>query len=58
MESGNFSLVSSAEVDLEKGKISVESPVGRALVGKKEGDEVVVELPKGSSRFRVIAINQ
>jgi len=58
MESGNFSLVSSAEVDLEKGKISVESPVGRALVGKKEGDEVVVELPRGSSRFRVIAINE
>jgi transcription elongation factor GreA len=58
MESGNFSLVSSAEVDLEKGKISVESPVGRALIGKKEGDDIVVDLPRGKSRFRVIAINE
>jgi transcription elongation factor GreA len=58
MESGNFSLVSSAEVDLEKGKISVESPVGRALVGKKEGDEVIVDLSRGKARFRVIAINE
>ena len=56
MESGSFSLVSSAEVDLEKGKISIESPVGAALVGKKEGDEVVVDLPRGTAHFRVIAI--
>jgi len=57
-ESGSFSLVSSAEIDLEKGKISVESPVGRALVGKREGDEIVVELPRGKIHFRVIAINK
>jgi len=56
MESGSFSLVSSAEVDLEKGKISIESPVGAALVGKKEGDEIAVELPRGTAHFRVIAI--
>ncbi|MBN1859487.1 GreA/GreB family elongation factor [Candidatus Bipolaricaulota bacterium] len=56
MESGSFSLVSSAEVDLEKGKISIESPVGAALVGKKEGEEVVVDLPRGKAHFRVIAI--
>ncbi len=56
MESGSFSLVSSAEVDLEKGKISIESPVGAALVGKREGDEVVVDLPRGKAHFRVIAI--
>lgn len=57
-ESGTFTLVSPAEVDLDNGKISVASPVGRMLIGKREGDEVVAELPWGTSRFRVIAINQ
>jgi len=58
MESGTFSLVSSVEVDLEKGKISIVSPVGKALLGKAEGDEVKVDLPSGTTRFRVIAINK
>ena len=58
MESGTFSLVSSPEVDLEKGKISLEAPVGRALIGKREGDEITVALPSGKGRFRVIAINK
>jgi transcription elongation factor GreA len=57
-ESGSFSLVSSAEVDLEKGKISVESPVGRALIGRREGDEVTVDLSRGKTRFRVISISK
>lgn len=57
-ESGSFTLVSPAEVDLDNGKISVASPVGRLLLGKKEGDQVSAKLPWGTSRFRVIAINQ
>jgi transcription elongation factor GreA len=57
-ESGSFTLVSPAEVDLDNGKISVASPVGRLLVGKKEGDQVTAKLPWGTSRFRVIAINR
>ena len=55
-ESGEFILVSPAEVDLDKGKISVASPVGKLLLGKREGDEVTAELPWGKSKFRVIAI--
>jgi len=57
-ESGTFTLVSPAEVDLEKGKISVASPVGRLLLGKKEGDEVKTHFPWGDAEFRVIAINK
>jgi transcription elongation factor GreA len=57
-ESGSFTLVSPAEVDLDNGRISVASPVGRLLVGRKEGDQVTVKLPWGTSRFRVIAINR
>ena len=56
MESGTFTLVSPPEVDLENGKISYASPVGQVLVGKREGDEVTTELPWGTSKFRVIAI--
>ncbi len=58
MESGTFSLVSSAEVDLENGKISVDSPVGEALIGKREGQKVKVTAPGGTFHFRVIAINK
>jgi transcription elongation factor GreA len=57
-ESGSFTLVSPAEVDLDNGKISVASPVGRLLLGKKEGDQVTAKLPAGTARFRVIAINK
>ena len=57
-ESGTFALVSAAEVDLDKGKISVASPVGKLLLGKREGGEVTAELPWGKGKFRVIAINK
>jgi len=57
-ESGSFTLVSPAEVDLDNGKISVASPVGRLLLGRREGDQVTAKLPWGTSRFRVIAINR
>jgi transcription elongation factor GreA len=55
-ESGTFSLVSSAEVDLENGKISVDSPVGQALIGKHEGQKIKVDAPSGVFHFRVMAI--
>jgi len=57
-ESGTFRLVSSAEVDLENGKISVDSPVGAALIGKREGQKIKVNAPGGVFHFRVIAINK
>ncbi len=55
-ESGNFTLVSSAEVDLERGKISVDSPVGRALLGKKEGDTILANVPSGKVRVKILSI--
>ena len=57
-ESGTFRLVSSAEVDLENGKISVDSPAGKSLIGKREGQKIKVNAPGGSFHFRVIAINK
>lgn len=49
-----YQLVGSAEADPASGKISVESPLGKALLGHKAGDEVVVETPGGLMRFRIL----
>jgi len=52
-------LVSPAEADLERRKISVESPVGEALVGHHVGEEVEVELPTGkTARYRILGIEK
>ncbi|MDI6857353.1 MAG: GreA/GreB family elongation factor [Dehalococcoidia bacterium] len=48
-----YTLVSPHEVDPSQGKISIASPVGKALVRKREGDEVEVEAPAGAIRLRV-----
>jgi transcription elongation factor GreA len=51
-----FHLVSSAEVDPASGKISVESPVGAAMIDRGPGDEVTVRAPSGTTRLRVIEV--
>lgn len=48
-EEYTFTIVGTAEADLSKGKISNESPLGQALMGKKVGDVCVVNAPKGGS---------
>lgn len=51
-----YQLVGVDESDIRQGKISIESPIGRALVGKGEGDEVKVKTPKGSRAFEILKI--
>ncbi len=53
-----YQLVGTTEANVLKGKISNESPVGRALLGAKVGDEVTVELPTGSVVYRVLGIRK
>ena len=48
----------STEADPREGKISDESPVGRALMGKKIGDEVIVEAPGGEFKLKVVGISK
>jgi transcription elongation factor GreA len=48
-----YQLVISEDADAEKGLISTSSPIGRAIVGKEEGDEVVVQTPGGRREFEV-----
>jgi transcription elongation factor GreA len=45
-----------AETDPGKGFISNESPLGRALLGRKVGDEVIVHAPAGDIRYRIMAV--
>jgi transcription elongation factor GreA len=51
-----FTIVGAAEANTREGKISNESPLGRALLGHKVGDKVKVEAPAGQLTFRIKAI--
>jgi transcription elongation factor GreA len=51
-----FTLLGPDESDFAKGSVSVLSPVGRALLGKEEGDEAVVKAPKGTIRYEILSI--
>ncbi|MGB6624398.1 MAG: GreA/GreB family elongation factor, partial [Candidatus Acidiferrales bacterium] len=48
-----YKLVTAEEADVSKGMISTSSPIGRALLGKKVGDEVKVQTPAGTKEFEV-----
>ncbi|GKX68741.1 transcription elongation factor GreA [Inconstantimicrobium mannanitabidum] len=53
-----YSIVGSAEADPMEYKISNESPVGSALIGKKVDDEIEVVVPGGTSKFKVLEIRR
>lgn len=53
-----YKMVGSAEADPLKGYISDNSPVGKALIGAKVGDEVVAEAPAGELRFKILSISK
>lgn len=55
-EERSYRLVASEEVDTERGWISPGSPVGQALVGRREGDSVVIRTPNGSRRYEVVRV--
>ncbi len=52
----NYKLVTSEESDPENGLISTVSPIGQALMGKEEGDEVKVKTPSGWRNFEVVRL--
>ena len=51
-----FKIVGEDEADLEKNMISVNSPIARALIGKKEGDTLVIPIPKGTIEVEVLDV--
>jgi transcription elongation factor GreA len=53
-----YTVVGSAEADPAKAKLSNESPVGQAILGKRVGDTVTVPVPAGSLRYEILAIGK
>ena len=51
-----FTIVGSTEAKPAEGRISNESPVGRALLGKKKGEKVVVKVPAGDFTYKIVGI--
>ncbi len=51
-----YTIVGAAEANPREGKISNESPIGRALLNHREGDEVQVEAPGGSFKIRILKV--
>jgi transcription elongation factor GreA len=51
-----YQIVGVDEADVRAGKVGVTSPIARALIGRNEGDEVVVHAPKGQIRYDVVRI--
>ncbi|MEG1285022.1 MAG: transcription elongation factor GreA [Romboutsia sp.] len=57
-EEVEYTIVGSAEADPYDGKISNESPVGRALLGRTVGDSVEVQVPDGVGKFEILEIRR
>ena len=59
LDSGNeitYELVLADEVDVDSGKISIQAPIGRALMGKQVDDDVAVVMPAGKKEFIVLKL--
>jgi len=56
-EEVSYQLLGPEEADVKKGSISVMSPLGRSILGKEVGDEVVTKTPGGVREFEVVDIN-
>ena len=57
-EECEYRVVGSAEANPAKGLISDESPVGKALLGRKAGEEITVEAPAGEIKLKILAISR
>ena len=54
----NYTLVADGEADLGTGKISVNSPIGKGLLGKSVGDIAQINVPSGEIKFEIIQISR
>ncbi len=53
-----YTLVSPPEADFDQNKISIESPIGKGLMGHAENDSITVEVPAGTLRYKVLKITR
>jgi len=55
-ENVEYQLVGTNESNIEKGRISVSAPLGKAIIGKKPGDEITLQVPGGQRSFELVEI--
>lgn len=55
-EESNYQLVGADESDLKKNKISISSPIARALIGKSVGDTLIIPIPKGKIEIEILEV--
>lgn len=55
-ENIKYKIVGDEEADIKQGKISVNTPIARGLIGKQEGDEVIIKAPKGDIEYKIIKV--
>ncbi len=55
-DESTYQLVGADEADVEKGRLSITSPLARALIGKQTGDSVEVTTPRGSKAYEIIRV--
>lgn len=55
-EEESFTLVAGDFMDLDSDQVSIASPIGRGLVGSKAGEEVVIQLPVGERKFKILEL--
>ncbi len=55
-EEKTYQIVGEDEADIKENKISVSSPIARALIGKEEGDEVTLQAPGGTQEFEILEV--
>ncbi|MAP80219.1 MAG: transcription elongation factor GreA [Aequorivita sp.] len=53
-----YKLVAQSEADLKSGKISVDSPIGKGLLGKREGEVAEIQVPNGTLKFEILEITR
>ena len=56
-ETVTYQLVGEDEANIKEGRISITSPIARALIGKEEGVSVTVQVPSGSREFEIVEVN-
>ncbi len=56
-ETVEYQLVGPDESNIDNGRISVTSPLGRAMIGKKMGDEIIVHAPAGKRCYELVEIS-
>jgi transcription elongation factor GreA len=54
----SYTLVAENEADLKAGKISVDSPIGKGLLGKKVGEVADIKVPSGVMKFEIVDITR